>query len=165
MTDNAYTPPQADLIEGVEQVDNLATRMQRFLASWVDGLIMMAVTIPVMYFTGGFEGISEGVKPGLVYTLAIAVLGLVVFVLINGKLLAEKGQTIGKKVLGIKIVDLEGALPDVQSNLVPRYAVYFLPGQVPVVGQLFAFVNILFIFGKQKRCIHDLAGKTRVVVA
>jgi uncharacterized RDD family membrane protein YckC len=38
-----------------------------------------------------------------------------------------------------------------------------LPGQIPVVGQIFSFINILFIFTKEKRCIHDLVAKTKVV--
>jgi uncharacterized RDD family membrane protein YckC len=163
MTQEVYTPPQSDLTEGMPQEVELASRGKRLGASLIDGLIISLVTIPLMYFTGGFEGLSEGVKPSFAYSIAMGLVGLVAFLLINFKTLVSNGQTIGKKLLSIKITTMEGQVPDLKKNLVPRYAVYFLPGQVPAVGQLFSIVNILFIFGKERRCIHDLAAGTHVV--
>jgi uncharacterized RDD family membrane protein YckC len=93
----------------------------------------------------------------------MGLLGFVVFFAINYKFLITSGQTVGKKVLEIKIVDLNGSVPLFQPQLLIRYAVYLLPGQIPVVGQFISIINILFIFGKEKRCIHDLIAKTKVV--
>jgi len=31
------------------------------------------------------------------------------------------------------------------------------------VGQILSTLNILFIFGKNKRCVHDIAAGTKVV--
>jgi uncharacterized RDD family membrane protein YckC len=107
----------------------------------------------------------EGVQRSIGYNLVIGLLGLGVFILINGKLLIANGQTIGKKLLGIRIVDLNGDLPELKKHLIKRYAVFFIPGQVPAIGQFFSIINILFIFGKQKRCVHDLAAGTKVVEA
>ncbi len=84
------------------------------------------------------------------------------FIVINGKLLICNGQTIGKKALGIKIVDTNGNLPEKQ-HLIKRYGVYFLPGQIPVIGQIISLINVLFIFGPEKRCLHDLLGDTIVI--
>lgn len=161
---NVYSTPQAQLVDQVGDSEKpLASRWARLGASIIDSIIMMVIILPVMYFTGGFEGIMEGVQPSFVYTLGIAVVGIIVFFVINYRLLVTSGQTVGKKVLEIKIVDLNGNLPVFQPQLVIRYAVYMLPGQIPVVGQIFSFINILFIFTKEKRCIHDLVAKTRVV--
>lgn len=142
---------------------NTASRWNRLWASLIDGLIMMVIVMPVMYLTGGFDGVSEGVQPSLGYSLLIGLLGIVVFILINGKLLSTSGQTIGKRTIGIKIVTLSGDLPSVKGHLLKRYGVYFLLGQVPIIGQLLSMANVLVIFGKQKRCGHDFVAGTTVV--
>ena len=165
MNENVYKSPKADLAIEEEDSNFLASRWSRLSASLLDSLILMTILIPAMYFTGGFSGFSEGVQPSIGYNLVIGLLGLVVFILINGKLLISNGQTIGKKLLGIRIVDLNGDLPELKKHFIKRYAVFLIPGQVPVIGQIFSFINILFIFGKQKRCVHDLAAGTKVVGA
>ncbi len=43
---------------------------------------------------------------------------------------------------------------------------YFLPtliSQVPFIGGIFGLVNALFIFGAERRCLHDRLAGTRVV--
>ena len=142
---------------------NAASRWNRLWASLIDGLIMMVVVMPVMYLTGGFDGVSEGVQPSLGYSLLMGLLGIVAFILINGKLLSTNGQTIGKRTLGIKIVTLSGELPSIKEHLLKRYGVYFLLGQVPIIGQILSIANLLVIFGKQKRCGHDFVAGTIVV--
>lgn len=164
MSDGIYTAPQSELVDSSNDIGSLASRWSRLWASMIDGLIISVITLPVMYFTGGFEGISEGIQPSVGYSLLLGLLGLFVFFVVNGKLLIKNGQTIGKKIVGIKIVDLDGNIPLVKQHLIKRYAVYFIPGQIPVVGQFFSLINILFIFGKQKRCVHDLVAGTRVVI-
>tara|TARA_R100000656_G_scaffold97110_1_gene70489 strand:- start:35 stop:538 length:504 start_codon:yes stop_codon:yes gene_type:complete len=165
MTDNnVYSTPQSQLVDQVDDSEKpLASRWARLGASLIDSIIMMIIVLPVMYLTGGFDGVMDGRQPGFVYSLAMGVLGVVIFFIINYRSLVTNGQTVGKKVLEIKIVDLNGNVPAFQSHLLVRYAVYFLPGQVPFVGQLFNLINILFIFTKEKRCIHDLVAKTKVV--
>ncbi|OMH28474.1 RDD family protein [Motiliproteus sp. MSK22-1] len=164
MSNENYAAPQSQLVAETDSSEQLASRWSRLLAALLDGLIIMIVTLPVMYFTGGFDGITNGIEPSVTYNLVIGALGLAIFILVNGKLLISNGQTLGKKVLGIKIVDLNGDLPGLKQHLLKRYAVYFIPGQIPIAGQLFSFINILFIFGKQKRCIHDYLAGTKVVV-
>ncbi len=161
---NVYSTPEAQLVDQVDDSEKpLASRWARLGASIIDSVIMMLFVMPVMYFTGGFDGIASGVQPGFVYMFSMGILSFIVFFVINYRFLIANGQTIGKKVLDIKIVDLNGNVPAFQPQLLIRYAVYVLPGQIPVVGTLFSLVNVLFIFGKEKRCIHDLAAKTKVV--
>ena len=161
---NVYSTPQSQLVDQVDDSEKpLASRWARLGASIIDSIIMMVILLPVMYLTGGFDGIMEERQPGFVYSLGMGVLGAVVFFVINYRFLIANGQTIGKKVLEIKIVDLNGNVPVFQPQLLIRYAVYFLPAQVPFAGQIFNLINILFIFTKEKRCIHDLVAKTKVV--
>ena len=163
MSDNLYAPPQSELVEIIDNKYATASRWKRLWASLIDTLTIMVVTVPVMILTGGFDGVSEGVGPSLSYNLLMGAIGLIIFFAININLLIKSGQTVGKLALGIKIVDLNGEKPTFNQHLVKRYAVFFLPGQIPVVGQLISIANVLFIFGKQKRCVHDYIAGTIVV--
>ena len=76
------------------------------------------------------------------------------------------GQTIGKNYMSIRIENLDGS----KASLVTIYFKRMLPMQlislVPSVGQLIAgIVNPLFIFGKQRRCLHDYIAETKVSYA
>ena len=115
-----------------------------------------------MYFTGGFDDISEGIEPSLFYTLAISLVGVALFLLIHGKFLVRDGQTLGKKALNIKIVTVAGQHADV-TTLAKRYGFSWLIPLIPVIGPIINMVNILFIFTKSKRCLHDHVGGTKVI--
>lgn len=141
----------------------LAGRWQRFAAAMIDGLIMTAVMIPVMFITGGFGALASGEEPGILYSLLIAAVGIGAFVAINGKLLVAEGQTIGKRAMNIRIVTLENEKPAVKENLIPRYALYFLLGQLPFLGQILSLINVCMIFAGDRRCGHDHVGATKVV--
>jgi uncharacterized RDD family membrane protein YckC len=82
---------------------------------------------------------------------------------LNWRLLERSGQTIGKKALGMKIVDLSGALPPFGKLVALRYVLPILIAQIPFLGGLFALADALFIFGAERRCIHDYLAGTRVV--
>lgn len=140
-----------------------ASRGDRLGAALIDGLIMTAIVMPFMYLTGAFDNISNGIQPSFTYSLLMGLIGIIFFILINGKLLSKSGQTIGKRALGIKIVTLSGELPEIKEHLLKRYGVYLLLGQIPIIGQFLSFINILLIFGSQKRCGHDLLAGTIVV--
>ncbi|WP_353393820.1 RDD family protein [Hydrogenophaga sp. 5NK40-0174] len=139
---------------------DLASRGNRFLAALVDGLIMLAVLIPVMFLTGGFGGGSS-----MGYSFMMTLVSIVIFVLINGKSLAANGQTVGKKVMNIKIVAESGAPADVKEHLLKRYGFAWVLGLIPWIGGLLGLVNILLIFGDKRQCGHDMVAKTIVVNA
>ena len=164
MQNEIYKSPDAELSVTTDSDDDLATRWQRLSASMLDGLIMSIVMLPTMYLTGGFDAILNGKQPSITYSIILGLFGALVFFLINAKFLVATGQTLGKKYVGIKIVDLDGKLPTMKKHFILRYAFYLLPGQVPFIGQLISIVNILFIFGKNKRCLHDHLAGTNVVV-
>jgi len=153
-----------ETLETPNNNETLASRWQRLWASILDTITLMVVTLPIMYFTGIFDLLAEGKQPSLVYSLGIALAGIAFFVLINYKSLITNGQTIGKKVLGIKIVDLNNTLPT-GKILLTRYVAYFGFAQIPIAGSLINIINILFVFGKEKRCGHDYIAKTKVIKA
>ncbi|HAG94693.1 MAG: hypothetical protein CMK83_22450 [Pseudomonadales bacterium] len=163
MEENRFQTPDSNLIDQNEVELQLASRWARLGASILDAIIMMIPLMLVLYLTGFFDQVLEGEEPSMMMNLVMGLVGVVVFAAINFKFLLESGQTVGKKALGIKIVDLEGELPSVQQHLLVRYAVYFGLGYIPMVGGLLSLVNVLFVFRGDKRCLHDLAAKTMVV--
>lgn len=140
-----------------------ASRWDRLWAALIDGFIMMVIVMPIIFLTGAYDDISNGNQPSLTYSLLMGLVGIMLFTVLNGKLLTKSGQTIGKRALGIKIVTLSGELPGIKEHLLKRYGVYFLLGQIPIIGQFLSLANILLIFGSEKRCGHDLLGGTTVV--
>ena len=161
MENSVYTPPESDLMVEENGII-LASRSKRLCASFLDTIVLLVFILPLMYFTGGFEAPMKGEQQSITYTLTFGLISLIIYAAINGYSLTKMGQTIGKKLLRIKLVTLNDELPPIKT-LIMRYAVFFLPGQVPLVGQIFGIVNCLFIFGSQRRCIHDYAAKTKVV--
>lgn len=164
MEEDIYSPPNSRL--GIDNIEDgaLASRWKRFWAALIDTLTIIPFTIPLMYFTGGFDGMSKGIQPSLSYTLIMAIVGAVIFLLIHGKIIVRDGQTWGKKAQAIKIVTTGGQHPSVQI-LAKRYGFFWCAPQIPVVGPFVNIINILFIFSKSKRCIHDHIAGTKVVEA
>lgn len=145
--------------------DRLASRWIRLAAAITDSLISVALTIPVMMGLGVFEDIENGQPMSLSMTLGFAAYGWALFFLLHGHLLNQYGQTIGKKLLNIAIVDLNGNKPDFWPLIGKRYVPVALVAYIPLIGTILTLVNVLFIFRDDKRCVHDHIAGTIVVKA
>lgn len=145
--------------------DYMATRWKRLAGAMCDSLISMVVFLPIMWATGIFKQISEGTPMTLYQTLSFFVLGWIVFIALHGYLLAKYGQTIGKRVVGTRIVGLDGQILPFSQLLILRYMIFGVIGQIPVIGGIAQLVNVLFIFGKDKQCLHDKLASTLVIDA
>ena len=91
-----------------------------------------------------------------------AVGGLILLALrvANLFLLVKWGQTIGKRFVGIRVVDKERDVHPGAARLIGiRVVLNGLLGLIP----FYALVDVLFIFGQERRCIHDYLAGTRVV--
>jgi uncharacterized RDD family membrane protein YckC len=149
-----------------DQIDvqgELATRTSRVAASLIDLVILMALFFPILFITGWLEKNMAGEEISIWQTLLLSAISIGIFLIVNYKLLKNNGQTIGKKILKIRIVANEGGHAEVMNHLLKRYAVYFLPNQIPYFGTLFQLINICFIFREDKRCLHDIIAGTKVI--
>jgi uncharacterized RDD family membrane protein YckC len=158
-TVNPYAAPGADLDAGVAGDTQVAAgRGTRLGASILDGVVLMAVPGIIMVVAGAGAGPHADPNPIGVIVAALIFLGMAVYQLWS---LATRGQTLGKKWLGIKVVKLDGSPVTFGSAVVMRALVPGLLGIVPGFG----LIDILFIFRDDRRCIHDLIASTRVVTA
>jgi uncharacterized RDD family membrane protein YckC len=161
---NPYQPPSAKLIdESVTTEVELAGRGQRLGAAILDTFVGVAVAIPLMFALGTFGYIRRGQQLPWPLHVASAVLGFLGFVLLHGYYLKISGQTIGKRIVGIRIADLDNSIPKFAKVLGLRYLPIQIATLIPVAGALYALVDALFIFFPDRRCLHDLIAGTKVV--
>lgn len=135
----------------------LADSGQRFLARLIDlgifivlFIVLMVVTGTSVTDTGPFLGIE-------------LVVGLCAF-LYEALMLQSTGQTVGKKVMKIRVAKLADGSPP-GSAAWGRAAVYSFINVVPCVGVILWLLNVLWhLWDKPYRqCWHDKAAKTVVV--
>jgi uncharacterized RDD family membrane protein YckC len=162
MNDSMYQAPQVELVDS-QQPALKASRLRRLFASMIDSLLMSVIVLPAMFLGGLFE-LAATAPMSWGYSIKTGALAAIVFLLLNGLLLIQRGQTLGKMMLSIKIVKEDCSAADA-STLLIRYAVYFMGNLIPVIGALFGLVNVLFIFGDRKQCLHDRIASTIVVNA
>lgn len=164
---NPYRSPDAVVAEIAE--DGLADRGSRLGAALIDGIILLVILGPLMFFGGYWSGAMAAAQRGeqvaIATTLMWAAIAFAVFALVQYVPLNATGQTWGKKLLGIKIVDLAGAKPPVGRLLGLRYLPVQVIGNVPLIGPVLGIVNVLLIFRADRRCGHDLIAGTQVVKA
>ena len=161
--DDPYAPPSAELEEDVHLDDELATHGARLGAALLDSFLMMAITVPAMYFGGYFHALqTQSVTPAM--GLGWAAFGLLTFVVVQAYPIHTRGQTVGKLLLGIQMVRLaDGAVLPGWTLIGLRYLPVQLVGMVPMAGGCLSLVDVLFIFRPDRRCVHDHIAGTHVV--
>jgi len=141
----------------------MATVGRRFLSLMVDQLILMLPAVGLLLAIAIPSGLFKG-GGGTESSLALMFQGLLSFawiglgIVYEGTMLASSGQTLGKKLLKIKVVTPEGN--DITKGQAwTRAVVRQVMGFVPCLG----LVDYLVAFGQERTCIHDQAARTRVV--
>jgi uncharacterized RDD family membrane protein YckC len=165
---NPYRGPDSTVAQ-YATTDELAGRGTRLGAAILDGIILLVILVPLMYFGGYWKtamaAAQAGSGVGIGTTLMWALIGFVVFVAVQFVPLNASGQTWGKRITKIKIVDLAGNKPPIGRLLGLRYFPMQVAANIPFVGPLIAIVNVLLIFRNDRRCGHDLIAGTKVVHA
>ncbi len=162
------------LIHSAGAAPALAGRGQRLGAALLDTIFGLACILPGTLMVGvntvlqiargeWSDDIEFGRVAGGFALLGFALLFLVV---LQTWMLVTRGQTVGKRIVGIRIVRFrDGAPPGFVHAVLLRSWVPALIGLVRIVGPFVPFVDIGFIFGPDRRCLHDLIADTKVVVA
>lgn len=163
--ENPYAAPQATVTDYAESGQlELAGRGMRLVGVIVDGLIMMILVVPLMLVSGYWAMAMSGQQPGFAWQVGMGLAGFISFLLINGYFLNQSGQTVAKKLLGMRIVDLNGNKPEFFRLVGLRYGVGQVIQLIPVLNVIYGLADCLFIFRQDRRCVHDLIAGTRVVV-
>lgn len=160
---------------------HFAGRGMRLVARIIDGLIH---SVPFFFVLPGIfslvartellqtSGMTEEeimqqmavilAESGLLMNIMMAVAGWLIITVIQLVLLTKNGQTIGKKVVGVKIVMTDtGKNGGFVPNVLLRTFVNGLLSAIP----LYSLIDALFIFREDRRCVHDMIANTSVIKA
>ncbi|MBI2313690.1 MAG: RDD family protein [Betaproteobacteria bacterium] len=159
---NPYQAPASHVDDVTESgAIELAARGTRLRAFVIDGLLGV--------IAGGLTGFGAAAlsdqATGAAILLGAGILLLIVLVIANLVLLYTRGQTIGKRVLGIRIVRPDGERAGFARLFFLRYLIPGAIQGIDYVGGVFFLVDSLFIFREPRRCIHDYLADTIVIKA
>jgi uncharacterized RDD family membrane protein YckC/DNA-directed RNA polymerase subunit RPC12/RpoP len=148
-----------------------SSRLKRLVGYIIDGMLLATATV------GGFllvwtlssaglvklEALSEDNHAvgtvEMVNTLCVLYFLPAILLLVQWWLIATRGQSIAKFLLGMRIVTVGGQNPGFLQGVVLRNWVRALLNMLP----FFALLDAAFIINDSKRCIHDLIAGTHVV--
>jgi uncharacterized RDD family membrane protein YckC len=166
----AATPPPATALAAAAASAPLASREARLGGAILDSLVALACFAPGLVLVGVAGGFTEGdevenpalfLAGGLWLLAAFAALAAV-----QCYLLTKHGQSIGKRLMKTRIVDVDdGRNPGFVRTVLLRTILNAVLGAIPFAGSVYSLVDVLFIFREDRRCVHDLIAGTKVVRA
>lgn len=158
--DNPYRAPQAELAKPRDEL-HLATRMQRLGAALVDNLTV----VPIAIVAAVLMPMAKDSPDRQFGFVGLVVLAILVLLAINLVGIYRSGQTIGKRLLGIRVVRSDGERVDFARYLFMRWFAIALIGNIPLIGPFISLLNVLLIFRDSRRCLHDDFADTIVILA
>jgi uncharacterized RDD family membrane protein YckC len=135
---------------------NVHVTGRRVLATIVDGIVLgvLFAVVSILFGESSTSGTSVNFSMGTFPTLGIFILAMAYYILMEGYL----GQTLGKMLLGIKVVREDtGEVPGIRVAAI-RSVLRIVDG---LFSYLVAFVTVL-ISGKNQR-LGDMVAHTLVV--
>ena len=84
---------------------------------------------------------------------------------ITARLVWTNGQTIAKRMVGIKVVRKDGSRASFARIFWLRNVVNSIPNLIPFVSDVYVLVDSVLIFGATRQCLHDRIADTIVVRA
>jgi uncharacterized RDD family membrane protein YckC len=166
---NLYAPPQSDVSDTASDDVELvrAGRGERLGAHLLDSIIPGVLFIPLLIGVGlDFSGLfADQITPFTMVGIAIASIGSLVWIGVTIYFVNRNGQTIAKRIIGIKVVRSDGSRASLGRIFWLRNFVNGLPASIPILGYIYQLVDYLLIFGDKQQCIHDMIADTIVVKA
>ena len=170
----AYRPYDSGEMSAEEPTSELANPGIRLVAWLIDFFIYLVVAIVAL--TIGLVAADKGIRDidfdtgfflTIVVVTGVTLLAFLIIFIIQMVLLATRGQTIGKIIMKIKIVDAQtGQHPGWARLILLRTIVNSIIISVlnvlPGAGGAYFLVDSLFIFRADHRTIHDFIAGTRV---
>jgi uncharacterized RDD family membrane protein YckC len=165
---NPYAPPRGTVRDVADSSaeHELAGRGARLVAAFLDSLIAaLMIYVPfivVAIVMGGFSDQNGQINGAALGTgLLLSFVGLVAWAWITIRNVARTGQSIAKRIMGIKVLRRDGSPVSLGRIFWLRNVVNGLLGIIPLYG----LIDILLIFSADRQCIHDKLADTMVVRA
>ena len=163
-TPNPYAPPTAEVKDIYDPTAplELADRGTRLAAAIVDGVIFIAMCyLPALVMVGIGSATGQEGAGMVIPALVAGAVGFGVWCWLTIPRVIANGQSIAKKMLGIKVVRSDGSPASFGRIFWLRNVVNGLLAMMP----LYQFIDWLFIFGESRQCLHDKLADTIVIKA
>lgn len=86
------------------------------------------------------------------------------FLGVNLWMLKRQGQSLGKRLVGIRIVrERDACIPSLTETFWIRGVLMSALYAIPWLGMLIFFFDVMFISRKDRKCLHDHIAGTRVI--
>lgn len=163
-------------IQGQVASAPLASLGKRILGAVLDNVLTIVALSPVITHinmdalaekSGSFEGMQALMNNVPEMNLIMAMLLLLGIAIAQTALIIKRGQSIGKLILGTRIVDQEsGIRPNAMNTFVLRSFVIGLLYNLPLVGVVVMIADLaMLLFSPERISLHDRLAKTLVVEA
>lgn len=140
----------------------LAEVGSRFVANLVDSFALFVPFVGALVAFAVAADIDEDKVGPAVAIGALCALGTLGVGAFQFHLCAQSGQSLGKRLVRIRVVRTDGSAASVWRVLLLRNLV---PQLINAGCNLFGLVDALFIFSRERRCLHDLIADTLVIKA
>jgi uncharacterized RDD family membrane protein YckC len=145
MTDPSFGAPPPPVAAGDGPSGPRASFGVRFLAALIDGILVGVVSGIVRAILGLDLTGSQGIQ---------LLLGLAYYGYLEG---SPSGQTVGKKVMSIRVIDFAGGGPIGPGRAVIRFVARYLSGIACLLGYFW------MLWDKEKQTWHDKLSNSVVV--
>jgi uncharacterized RDD family membrane protein YckC len=169
---NPYEAPRSEILHAADDSVELAARLRRLAAVVIDTICLVLAWLAAEWMlsrTGiefGTDKSNEDIWSSMwAFEPAYDAFGFAVYLLIQGPLLATRAQTIGKMLLQIRIVDMQGVRGSFARIVLLRELPGWIANVTTATGLIYSLVDALLIFRRNRRCVHDLIAGTQVVMA
>lgn len=139
----------------------LATPVQRIVARLIDALLLLAIVIFVRFLID--DDISDAPSR---LSLVVGLVGGIVYEI---GMVAAIGATVGKLVVGTRVVAGDGTTPPPIGTASMRWlpnAISVVPFVGPLIGLAIILASLIWVFtDPRRRTIYDRAASTSVVLA
>ena len=164
VTTNPYGTPQTygpSAFELLSSQYTLAQPSSRLLAAIVDWLFFIACWLPGTVVTAVLDTLQSQLADALGAFVLLA--GLLSGGILQWYRISVFGQSLGKQLMGIRIVLRDGSPPGFLNGVVLRlwFFLLFLPCYPLAV--VFYMIDSAFVFTEHHQCLHDLIASTFVV--
>lgn len=129
----------------------------RLVAFGVDCVIGAIIASVVGAIVGGIVGARELHRDRQFYFALITILGNLAILVYWVGFIASKGQTLGKKLLKVRVIVQSGSPPNLAVAFVREVIGKFISGIILLIG------FIMIAFDDKKQALHDRIAKTLAV--
>lgn len=154
-------PDQAAAAPVAPPGTTLATPVQRIVARLIDAVLLLAIVIFVRFLID--DDISDAPSR---LSLVVGLVGGIVYEI---GMVAAIGATVGKLVVGTRVVASDGTTPPPIGTASMRWlpnAISVVPFVGPLIGLAIILASLIWVFtDPRRRTIYDRAASTSVVLA